>query len=163
MRRTLLPFTISACLAVGLASCAAPVRAIPADRPADFSMLVTVFPSDAAETASWLRPARYAVEPDGYLRAETGAGVAKPGFPPIARRLEPSQIDRLYTLAQQLRDEDGTIVPGVEIYKPPAGERVALLEIDAAGHDVATVHNLGNGTPAAPLIQELAHLAWLDR
>lgn len=153
-----------AAIALGLKACSTPTTAIPADRPGDFSMLVTVFP--AGEPAvPWLRPARYAVEPDGYLRAETGLGVTKPGFPPIARRLEPGEINHLYALAHQLRasDQDAPIVPGVAVYHAPADHRVVLLEIGASGHVVATEHRAGEQTEAAPLIRELARLAWLDQ
>lgn len=130
-------------------------------------MLVTVEPADGGptDTPPWLRPARYGVDPDGYLHAETGPGVVKPGFPPIARRLEPAEIDRLYALTRRLRadEPDAPVIPGVDVYTPPTDRQIILLEIFERGHNTATEHPAGPGKPSAKLIRELARLAWLYR
>ena len=155
-------------LSLLLAACASHTTTeTPNEPPPDWAMLVTVEPIDPAptDTPPWLRPARYALDPDGYLHAETGPGVVKPGFPPIARRLEPAEIDRLYALARQLRNDepDAPTVPGVDVYAPPTDRRVVLLEIFERGRDTATEHPAGPAAPSQSLIRELARLAWLDR
>jgi len=137
---------------------------IPETRPDDFTMLVTVYPAQArAEPA--FRPARYAIEPDGLLRAESGSGVIRQGFPPIARRLEPAQIDRIYALARAsgVLDESAVRVPGMTEYDPPADQAVTVLEIGSQGTFRAVELPTDPAGPIAPFIRELARLSWLDR
>jgi hypothetical protein len=137
---------------------------LPETRPADYSMLVTVYPG--AERAPGggraFRAARYAVETDGLLRAEAGAGVVEPGFPPIARRLEPAQLDALYALARDAGIQEAPRVPGPTVYRAPEGRPVAVIELGSGGtyraHEVAATP----GSSAAPLIRELARLSWLE-
>lgn len=152
-----------------LAGCASTPISLPESRPADYSMVVTVFPVEADKTGqtgpSWLRPARYALGPDGHLRAETGLGVAKPGFPLIARLLEPAEFDRVYELARRadLTGGGATPVAGVDVYAPSGEDRVALIEIASKGRFIAAESPASEGSAIAPLIRELARLAWLDQ
>lgn len=154
---------------LALPACATRPYALPADRPDDFTMLLTVYPvpgGDAGDApAPWLRPARYAVEPDGLLRAESGMGVIKTGFPPIARRLEPGEIDALYALAATAGaySGDAEIVPGPSVYTPPTDRQVVVIETGSNGRFAAVALDATTDSPLAPLIRELAHLAWLDQ
>jgi len=152
--------------ALFLGGCAATSATLPDDRPGDFALLITVYPVEADKTAlpdpRWLRPARYAVDPDGRLRAESGIGVSRPGFPPLVRELDPGEVDRLYALAAQAGPGQAE-VPGPQVFTPPADRRVALLEISAEGRVRAAQHDADADTPLAPLLRELARLSWLDR
>jgi len=153
-------------IAALLTGCASRPLALPADRPKDFALLLTVYPvADAEPPAPWLRPARYAVDPDGTLHAESGPGVAAPGFPPIARRLEPNEMDDVYTLAATADPfgETAEPVPGPSVYTPPADTRALLIETGVGGRYRAAAHPATTDGPLAPLVQELARLAWLDR
>ena len=66
-------------VSAGLAGCAGTL-VLPETRPADYAMLVTVYPGAEADGGRAFRPARYAVESDGLLRAEAGAGVVDTGL-----------------------------------------------------------------------------------
>jgi hypothetical protein len=111
-RAAVLAFCLLAPLALGgcLSRRAEPPpaqAAIPEDRPADFTLAVTVYSPVSAKIAGALpralRPARYVVEPDGTLRAAptTPAPAARAAFPPRARTLTPRQMDQIWRL---LRD-----------------------------------------------------------
>lgn len=154
----------TAALAIlSVVGCAPRPLVLPADRPGDFTMLVTVYPA-AADPPAWLRPARYAVEPDGLLRAESGPGVAQPGFPPIARRLERAELDYVYALAATA-DPFGPHaqpVPGPTVFEPLSDQPTALIEAGSGGRFRAAAHPAAPDGPLAPLIRELARLSWLD-
>jgi hypothetical protein len=145
-----------------LGACASTLT-LPESRPDDYTMLVTVYPAPGEAADPAFRPARYAIESDGLLRAEVGAGVIEPGFPPIARRLEPAQIDALYALARDANPTEAPRVPGPTVYQPPQGSRVAVIEIGSRGRYRAHELPASPGSPAGPLIRELARLSWLDR
>ncbi len=160
---------------LALPGCATRPYALPAERVDDFTMLVTVYPAAGldrttdgrppAYPAPWLRPARYAVEPDGLLRAESGTGVVDTGFPPIARRLEPHEIDFLYDLAATAGAyaDESALVPGPTVFNPPTDRRVAMIETGTNGRFAAAAHDATTDGPLAPLIRELARLSWLDQ
>ena len=144
---------------------------IPEQRPSDYALVLTVYPAEndegeSAGDAQPFHPARYALEPDGLLRAEVGSGVAEPSFPPIARRLEPSQIETLYGHTRLLDldqpDSFAVPVPGPQVYQPPAGRPVALIEIASSG--LARAFEIDTTDSAAlPLIRELERLTWQHR
>lgn len=182
-----------------LTACAGSLS-IPAQRPPDYAMVLTIYPissptpspttspatspaSDPAfdtgfETGSGagrgtvpvpgagdapFRAARYAIEPDGLLRAQVGAGVTEPDYPPIARRLEPSQLETLYAHTRLLDldhpESFAVPVPGPQVYKPPAGKPVALVEIASLG--IARAFEIDTTDPKSiPLIRELERLTW---
>jgi hypothetical protein len=106
----LLPLLAAACLAL-LPACSSPrveprpeATAIPEDRPADFTLAMTVYspasPRVAATLPRALRPARYIVEPDGSLRAASGPAARAATFPPLARTLTPRQMDQVWRLVR---------------------------------------------------------------
>lgn len=167
IRHALLAMLLVACSAPGLVTlggCATAFDAPPGERPDDFGVLLTVYPTEHRTEPS-LRPARYAVEPDGLLRAEVGNGVATQGFPPIARRLEPSELDTVYALT---RDSgilaDGAVrVPGTGVYEQPESGAVSVLEISINNRVRAYELPVDQNASVTPLIRELARLSWLDR
>ena len=161
-RIVLLAAALGGGIAGGPAGCAGTL-VLPETRSADYAMLVTVYPGAEADGGRAFRPARYAVESDGLLRAEAGAGVVDTGFPPIARRLEPAQLDALYALAQDADVQSFPRVPGPTVYRHPEGTSVALIELGSGG--VYRTHEVDAtpGSSVAPLIRELARLSWLDR
>ena len=157
---SLLALTLGMLALIGCAG----TLAVPEQRPPDYALVVTVFPVEGS--AAPFRPARYALEPDGLLRAEVGGGGTQPAYPPIARRLEPAQIDTLYSHTKSLdldqEDTPAVPVPGPQVYEPPAGEPVALVEIAALG--IARAFEIDTADPAAiTLIRELERLTWQDR
>jgi hypothetical protein len=107
---------------LALAGCASAPRdddartSAPASRPADFTLAVSVMNPAAlapprvrasragpsatppARPAPEIRPARYIIEPDGFLRAALGPGASDRTFPPPTRRLTPEQLDALWSL-----------------------------------------------------------------
>ncbi len=99
-------------------------RLDPAARPADFTLAISVVnpaayaqprarrtsaspnvpgaPAPAPKgPAPEVRPARYVIEPDGYLRAALGPGATDRTFPPPSRRLTTAQLDALWALVAQ--------------------------------------------------------------
>ena len=124
MRRRLLLLTCAAACA-GLPACSsrAPVSqaqkaAIPEDRPADFTLAMSVYSPASARVAGTLqrslRPARYIVEPDGALRVATGAAARVSTFPPRARELTPRQMDQVWRLVRDTALLDPTNPARVE-------------------------------------------------
>ena len=169
--RTVFPrLTLTALLGVFaplalLAGCAGTLT-LPEQRPADYAMVLTVYPlgDDTPGRAGAFRPARYALEPDGLLRAEVGAGVTEPDYPPIARRLEPAQAETLYALARGLNldqpDTGPANIPGPQVYTPPTDTPVAMIEVASLGTARAFELDAGPTAPAAPLLRELERLTW---
>jgi hypothetical protein len=153
-------------LPILLVSCAAPRATLPEQRPVDLALVVTVFPIDADAAGptepAWLRPARYALQADGHLRAEHGMGVTRPGYPWIVRRLEPVEVDRLYELIRR-SEGAGEEVFAVDLFVPPTDRRAVLMELGAGGRTRGERHPGEPDTPIAPLLRELARLSWLDR
>ena len=164
-----------------LTACAGSLS-IPAQRPPDYAMVLTIYPISSPTTSPATSPAsdpafdtgsgagdapfraaRYAIEPDGLLRAQVGAGVTEPDYPPIARRLEPSQLETLYAHTRLLDldhpESFAVPVPGPQVYKPPAGKPVALVEIASLG--IARAFEIDTTDPKSiPLIRELERLTW---
>lgn len=109
--------------ASALAGCSA-TRTAPAERPADFALALTVYPSDDSPGE------RYVVEPDGVLRAAIGRGVTGHGHPPGVRWLSPWEFDALYqtTLDAGLLDlAPPTRVSGPDAYEPDGAGDAALV------------------------------------
>ena len=164
MRRMIASMLAFLLVLPALAGCAGRL-VLPESRPADYTMLVTVYPAQARAGGGddpAFRAARYAVESDGLLRAEGGAGVVEPGFPRIARRLEPAQLDAVYALAREAETTAGRRVPGPLVYTPPGDASVAVVEIGSGGVYRAHEVDASPASRAAPLIRELARLSWLD-
>ncbi|MFI4883104.1 MAG: hypothetical protein ACIAQU_11025, partial [Phycisphaerales bacterium JB064] len=116
----------------------------------------------------------YLLEPDGTLRFGTHQPRTtdrpmppEPVYPPILRRLHPSEIDRLWrlvgptTLANPTNPE--RIRPG-EDWSPPPNLSVALIDIHDHNGSRRFAISLTGATPAArdahPLLERLQALAW---
>lgn len=145
--------------------------------PAGLSVRAEVHVRDTIAAARFA-PGVYLLEPDGTLRVaeqqpRTPAGpdgLPMPPetiYPPILRRLSPSEVDRLWrlvgpgTLADPANPE--RIGPSAD-WSPPPGRSVALIDIeDNLGRRRFAI-SLTGGTPAAvdgrALVERLQALAW---
>ncbi|MFI4915422.1 MAG: hypothetical protein ACIAS6_02805 [Phycisphaerales bacterium JB060] len=171
-----------ACLALTGAGCAArqaEPTVVPAAlrAPAGLSVRAEVHVRDTIAAARF-SPGVYLLEPDGTLRVadrqpRTPAGpdgLPMPPetiYPPILRRLSPSEVDRLWrligpgTLADPANPE--RIGPSAD-WSPPPGRSVALIDIEDNRGRRRFAISLTGGTPAAidgrALIERLQALAW---
>lgn len=148
-----------------------PVTVIPQDRPADFTMGVTILapdrPAPKGELPRSLRPARYIVEPDGALRVGLGAGASAKTYPARTRQLSPRQMDQVWRAVR----ESGLLDPGNpgRINWPEEGvrapDRTAALFYIAFGGGRATVRVLLDRSPgslqAERVVDALAELGWV--
>lgn len=144
--------------------------------PAGLSVRAEVYVRSASAAARFT-PGVYLLEPDGTLRV--GAGQARtdgqpmppmPGYPPILRRLPPSEVDRLWrligptTLADPGNPE--AIRPTEDWSPPPpqTNRSVALIDIHDHNGSRRFAVSLTGATPAAidarALVERLQALAW---
>lgn len=153
---------------------ASAARALPEDRPPDFTLSVTVYSpaQDEAEIAAaprTLRPARYVMEADGLLRAQVSPGLTPESFPTVVRRLDDRQMTRIW---RQLR-LCGYTVPGhpsqlssESAYLPRSDRPVAVVGYSFAGRVAAFRAFLdrasADAVAAERLVDLLASLAWLE-
>ena len=110
------------------------------------------------------RPAQYILEPDGTLRVAVGAGVDPGTFPPRTRRLDPRQVERLWTLVESagLASDapSGDAGPGPSaVPSPPDGW--AYVDVAASGQRHQRAIQLESSPAAQGVIDELASLAWI--
>ena len=154
---------------VGLAACrSTPDPSSLGPRPADFALSVTVYgPGGQAERA--LRPGRYLVEADGLLRA---VARTSDSFPPPARQLPASEVDRLWSLVRESglleprsRYRVSTLVDAGQA--PPDGPPVAAFHVEYRGAHAYARVPLDRGSDEAVLaervVERLAESAWPGR
>lgn len=163
-----MPGFLLGAIAAFLAACGAtrhPVSGV----PGDFGLAITVLASrDEPGLARAQRPAQYILEPDGTLRVAVGAGVDPGTFPPRTRRLDPRQVERLWTLVESAglaADAAGTTVSGAgpgpsSVPSPPDGW--AYVDVAASGQRHQRAIQLESNPAAQGVIDELASLAWIS-
>jgi hypothetical protein len=170
---------IRACLlamAVVLGGCssAAPMvvreaAELPASRPADFTLAVTVHsPAGARQGAlpRSLKAGRYVVEPDGSLRAALGERAA--AYPGLTRQLTPEQTDQVWRLVR----ESGLLDPAnpARVDDPagvsPAERGMAVIYVSFEGSRRTLrvpLDRLGpNALAAERVVDRLAELGWVE-
>lgn len=169
MHRLLLPILSLVFLAP--VACQSPRTAV--DRPAGFTIAATVYPpeDDASGTPPRaLRPARYVVQTDAWLRMASGPMLQRPGaeYPALVRRLSPWQMDALWRMVH----EEGLADPahlGNVTGPPPAPEHpefpTAVFEItrDFSPRIVVVVLDgqSAQSEGAARVLDLLADLGWV--
>lgn len=121
--------------------------------PADLAIEVTMLPAPAAAgpTPGGLR---FVIEPDGQLRAATGAGAIEPSLPPRTRALTDVQIADLY----------GVIVrDGLDLPTPPVSRRSGRIIVQVIAHDRRSraEHDPDESPEALALVERLRRLARL--
>lgn len=141
--------------------------------PAGLSIRAEVYVRDTV-AARRFSPGVYLLEPDGTLRfterqprTEGMPMPPQPIYPPLLRRLPPSEVDRLWRLIGPSTLADPTnperIRPG-EDWSPPPGRSVALLDIQDHNGTRRFAVSLTGATPAArdarPVLERLQALAW---
>lgn len=155
--------TLACSVALLLAGCSAHPRAgraLPEQPPADFGLAVTTLPADDPSAR-----ARFIVEPDGTLRAATGAGAGANTYPAALRLLDPAQRARLWWLTLDTRAHDPTspwALASPETFDPQ-GQSVTLVTVAFWGaRTSAAIPEGDDASPAAQaLADELARLAWI--
>ncbi len=154
-------------LPVLLAACAAPRPAeAPDRRPPDFTLALSVHAPDGPVRRPGQRAARYAVTPDGWLRAAIGGDAAADAHPPLARRLTPRERDELWSMVRAADPHgvpDAMRIPGPEVFQAPSGRRVYLVELTAAGRRTAVAVPEGDPdtAPFLDLADRLAAWSWV--
>ncbi len=139
-------------------------RAIPSGEtrpPEDFALAVTVMGEEG--TTNWLlQPARFVVEPDGVLRAATGAGVGPSVYPPRTRRLTQAQMNDLYAVVVRSGLDRGL---GGEPYRlgetQPAGAWI-VVEVTAHEQRRNTIYLPSAGREVVELVRQLRRLSRLE-
>ncbi|MEQ9097468.1 MAG: hypothetical protein RIE32_14530 [Phycisphaerales bacterium] len=141
--------------------------------PAGLSVRAEVYVVDTI-AAERFAPGVYLIEPDGTLRVadRQPRTVDQPMppetvYPPILRRLSPSEIDRLWRLIGPgtLADPDNPerISPSAD-WSPPRGRSMALIDIEDDRGRRRFAVSLTGATPAAidgrALVERIQALAW---
>ena len=175
MLRALLTCLALACMAAcsGQRSGVTTAPAASNAAPTGLAIRAEVYVRDTIAAARFA-PGVYLIEPDGTLRftdrqprTQGQPMPPEPLYPPILRRLHPSEVDRLWRLIGPTTLADPTnperIRPG-EDWSPPTGRSVALLEVQDPGGTRRFVVSLTGATPAArdarPLLERIQALAW---
>lgn len=143
----------------------------PAGYPADFSLSVTVmtpgqetdakgrdltFGKDLAD-----RPGRYIVEPDGLLRAATGAGATTRVYPPRTKYLTDRQMADLWKKLEWMRPDLQIGDPG-EDTPIRTDHSTAIIHLTAHGRRTTRVVNLEEDDWGKSLVRTLGEHAWLS-
>jgi hypothetical protein len=121
--------------------------------PADLAIDVTLLPAPVASGPAG-EALRFVIEPDGQLRAATGAGAIERSLPPRTRALTDVQIADLY----------GAIVrDGLDLPAPPVTRRSARIIVQVIAHDRRSraEHDPDESPEALELIERLRRLARL--
>lgn len=141
--------------------------------PAGLAVRAEVYVRDSIAAARFT-PGVYLLEPDGTLRVgerqsrtEGEPMPPMPDYPPILRRLPPSEVDRLWrligptTLADPANPE---AIRPTEDWSPPPNRSVALIDIQDHNGTRRFAVSLTGATPAAidarALVERLQALAW---
>lgn len=141
------------------------------DYPADFSLSVTVMTrgretDDSGRDLSFGRdladrPGRYIVEPDGLLRAATGAGATTRVYPPRTKYLTDRQMADLWKKLEWMRPDLQIGDPG-EDSPVRTDASTAIIHISANGRKTTRVANLEEDEWAKSLVRTLGEHAWLS-
>ncbi len=157
----------------GCAAAPEPVDAAVADTPPpDFTLALTVMSQVNRRNTAALprdrRPARFVIETDWVLRSYTGRGpIDTETFPRETRQLSATQVQSLWSdlRAAGLLDHDNPAIVGrapapadikqdkplwVVTFTADTDRRTLVLDADPRG-------------PAAPLLNNLADLAWMPK
>jgi hypothetical protein len=139
--------------------------------PADFSLSVTVMTpgretDDTGRDLSFGRdladrPGRYIVEPDGLLRAATGAGATTRLYPPRTKYLTDRQMSDLWRKLEWMRPDLQIGDPGEDAPIRP-DHSTAIIHIAANGRKTTRVANLEEDEWAKSLVRTLGEHAWLS-
>ena len=129
--------------------------------PADFALAVTVMGEEV--TTGWvLEPARFVIEPDGVLRAATGAGVGPSVYPPRTRRLTDAQVSDVYSVVTRQGLDRGI---GGKPFRlgdaQPAGAWI-VVEVTAHEHRRSTIYRPEDERRVIDLVRHLRKLARLE-
>ena len=155
-----------------LAGCRALPRA-PEHRPADFSIAITVYPGPELRSGPVPDPGseggspgeRYVLEPDGALHSGVGAAVADHPLPPVLRRLDPAEHDRVYHVARQaglFEVVRAFRVSGPETDTPLPGKPRVLVELASSGVRRTAAFDPRDVEGLDELLQSLRDLSWYD-
>ena len=158
------------CSSSGKATSAA--EASPADAyPVDFALSVTVMTrgretDDTGRDLSFGRdladrPGRYIVEPDGLLRAATGAGATTRVYPPRTKYLTDRQMADLWRKVEWMRPDLDRGDPGEYVTARPDAS-TAIIHLAANGRKTTRVCNLEEDVWAKSLVRSLGEHAWLS-
>lgn len=179
MKRAL---TVAALVALPLAlfACAAPPAPLadepmaPTQAPAGLTVRAEVHVRDTIAAARFSSGV-YVIEPDGTLRvAETQPRTPRfepmPALavtPPVLRRLDASEIDRLWRLIGPTSLADPANperLPPSQDWYPPANRSVAMLEVHDQNGSRRFAIALNGATPAAidgrALLERIQTMAW---
>lgn len=129
--------------------------------PRDLALAVTVLGSAAVDPQS-TQPARFVIEPDGFLRAATGSGVGPGVYPPLTRRLNDAQIAEVYAMLVRSGLDRGV---GGKTYRPgllPVEGRWILVEVTAHERREIALYDPARSEAARDVARHLARLARLD-
>ncbi|RMH26729.1 MAG: hypothetical protein D6692_08705 [Planctomycetota bacterium] len=135
-------------------------------RPSDFTLGLTVFGPVTETARPGQHPARYLLEPDGWLRAAVGPGANQTVHPTLTRWLDAPARDALWAMARGagLGGDGVTQIDSPERFDPPAGRRVYLIELTAGGRRYSAAVSEGDPAagPLAAIADRLAGLAWVS-
>lgn len=114
-------------------------------------------------TTGWvLEPARFVIEPDGVLRAATGAGVGPTVYPPRTRRLTDAQVNEVYSVVTRQGLDRGV---GGKPFRlgdaQPAGAWI-IVEVTAHEHRRSTIYRPDDERLIVDLVRHLRKLARLE-
>lgn len=141
---------------------------LPASQPADFSLGVTVYGDEDALSDDGQTPARYIVEPSGWLLAGVGDGASAGVYPARAAWLDAARRAELWNMVRSsgiVEIEAPLRVRGVEGFEAslPTDMRAYLVELTGAGGRWI-VAMPGSDPAAEPFIEiadQLAAWAWV--
>ncbi|MEN0019974.1 MAG: hypothetical protein AAF747_03715 [Planctomycetota bacterium] len=175
--KMVLTLAVMALLAAVLTGCAGGARttgtaAAFGTVPRDFSLGVTVFEAELRpgeslsfeDRARAERPARYVIEADGVLRTAVGDSATPGSFPRITRRLDETQLERVWQLAQTTGVLDGAgRIENVNTFDPRRDRPIAAVYVQADELRRHAALDLATDDAAYRLVDELARLAWIEQ
>lgn len=114
-------------------------------------------------TTGWvLEPARFVIEPDGVLRAATGAGVGPTVYPPRTRRLTDPQVREVYNIVTRQGLDRGI---GGKPFRlgdaQPEGAWI-VVEVTAHEHRRSTIYLPEDERRVIDLVRHLRRIARLE-
>lgn len=175
-RNRKLPAALLGLVAILTGACASNPTPQPAsvrgvDYPQDFALSVTVITPGRETDANGRdlsfgrdladRPGRYIVEPDGLLRAATGAGATTRVYPPRTKYLTDRQMADLWNRLEWIRPDLQIGDPG-EDTPIRTSHTTAIIHLAANGRRTTKVVNLEEDTWGKSLVRTLGEHAWLS-
>ncbi|MFT5424445.1 MAG: hypothetical protein ACI89L_002240 [Phycisphaerales bacterium] len=135
--------------------------------PSAFGLSLTVIQEDAAEPNPLHQPARYVLDPDGWLRAGTGPGATRNTLPPQVRRLTHQQRQTLWdqTRASGLLEPDCPVrIPSGDGPIPDRARPLLLItaSTDRGRFSAAVALESVPGEAYAPMLGRLREWAWIS-